>query len=133
MIGATGTSVHTSRQEMCDNSHCIGGYGCVAVGGPAKDRIYTGRGSTAMRAQYSKNPAMRGRLVLQSVVHSRPLPTPPPYSPRRRRLARLLQQRFRLHAARPRPRVDHRAGLQCHGNSSSPLVRTASDSGLDVR
>ena len=69
--------------------------------------------------RYSKNPVMRGRTTSSSQLsHSRPSPMPPPYSPRRRKAARLLQPAIHLHAARPRPGVDHSAGLQCHRHAS---------------
>jgi hypothetical protein len=55
-MGATGMTVHTSRQDMWDDSPNIADMNCVAVDGPAEDKIYTGRGWTAMRAQVVQEP-----------------------------------------------------------------------------
>ena len=69
--------------------------------------------------RYSKNPAMRGRTTSSSQLsHSRPLPMPSLLHRVVEKLARLLQPAIHLHAARPRPGVDHSAGLQCHRHAS---------------
>ena len=69
VMGATEMSVHTSRQDMWDDSPNIADMNCVAVDGPAEDKIYTGRGWTAMRAQVLQEPGdVWAHYVLQSVV-----------------------------------------------------------------
>jgi hypothetical protein len=69
VMGATGMTVHTSRQDMWDDSPNVADMNCVAVDGPAEDKIYTGRGWTAMRAQVLQEPGDAWtHYVLQSVV-----------------------------------------------------------------
>jgi hypothetical protein len=69
VMGATGMTVRTSRQDMWDDSPNIADINCVAVDGPAENKIYTGRGWTAMRAQVLKEPGDAwAHYVLQSVV-----------------------------------------------------------------
>ena len=69
VMAATGMTVHTSRQDMWDDSPNIADMNCVAVDGPAEDKIYTGRGWTAMRAQVVQEPGDAWtHYVLQSVV-----------------------------------------------------------------
>ena len=69
VMGATGMTVHTSRQDMWDDSPNVADLNCVAVDGPAEDKIYTGRGWTAMRAQVLQEPGDAWtHYVLQSVV-----------------------------------------------------------------
>jgi hypothetical protein len=68
-MGATGMTVHTSRQNMWDDSPGVADRNCLAVDGPAEDKIYTGRGWTAMLAQVLQEPGDTGmHYVLQSVV-----------------------------------------------------------------
>ena len=69
VMAATGMTVHTSRQDMWDDSPNVADMNCVAVDGPAEDKIYTGRGWTAMRAQVLQEPGDAWtHYVLQSVV-----------------------------------------------------------------
>ena len=69
VMAATGMTVHTSRQDMWDDSPGVADMNCLAVDGPAEDKIYTGRGWTAMRAQVLQEPGDAGtHYVLQSVV-----------------------------------------------------------------
>jgi PknH-like extracellular domain len=69
VMAATGMTVHTSRQNMWDDSPGVADRNCLAVDGPAEDKIYTGRGWTAMRAQVLQEPGDAGtHYVLQSVV-----------------------------------------------------------------
>jgi hypothetical protein len=69
VMAATGMTVHTSRQDMWDDSANIADMNCVAVDGPAEDKMYTGRGWTAMRAQVLQEPGDAWtHYVLQSVV-----------------------------------------------------------------
>jgi len=44
VMAATGMTVHTSRQNMWDDSPGVADRNCLAVDGPAEDKIYTGRG-----------------------------------------------------------------------------------------
>ena len=68
-MAATEMTVHTSRQNMWDDSPGVADMNCLAVDGPAEDKIYTGRGWTAMRAQVLQEPGDAGtHYVLQSVV-----------------------------------------------------------------
>ena len=41
---AVEATVHTSRQNMWDDSPGVADMNCLAVDGPAEDKIYTGRG-----------------------------------------------------------------------------------------
>ena len=69
VMAATEMTVHTSRQNMWDDSPGVADMNCLAVDGPAEDKIYTGRGWTAMRAQVLQEPGDAGtHYVLQSVV-----------------------------------------------------------------
>jgi len=69
VMAATGMTVHTSRQNMWDDSPGVADRNCLAVDGPAVDKIYAGRGWTAMRAQVLQEPGDAGtHYVLQSVV-----------------------------------------------------------------
>jgi len=69
VMAATGMTVHTSRQDMWDDSPNVADMNCVAVDGPAEDKIYAGRGWTAMRAQVLQEPGDAwAHYVLQSVV-----------------------------------------------------------------
>src|SRR5258705_8525939 len=69
VMAATGMTVHTSRQDMWDDSPNIADMNCVAVDGPAEDKTYTGRGWTAMRAQVLQEPGDAWtHYVLESVV-----------------------------------------------------------------
>ena len=44
VMAATEMTVHTSRQNMWDDSPGVADMNCLAVDGPAEDKIYTGRG-----------------------------------------------------------------------------------------
>jgi hypothetical protein len=69
VMAATGMTVQTSRQDMWDDSPNVADMNCVAVDGPAEDKIYTGRGWTAMRGQVLQEPGDAwAHYVLQSVV-----------------------------------------------------------------
>jgi hypothetical protein len=69
VMAATGMTVHTSRQDMWDDSPHVADMNCVAVDGPAEDKIYTGRGWTAMRAQVLQEPGDAWtHYVLQAAV-----------------------------------------------------------------
>jgi len=70
VMAATGMTVHTSRQNMWDDSPGVTDMNCLAVYGPAEDKIYTGRrGWTAMGAQVLQEPGDAWtHYVLQSVV-----------------------------------------------------------------
>ena len=116
VMAATRMTVHTSLQNMWDDSPGIADMNCLAVDGPAEDKIYAGRGWTAMRAQVLQEPGdawthyvppisrrapvrCRCRRLLHRVVEE---------------LASLLQPAIYLHTARARQGVDHNAGLRCH-------------------
>ena len=69
VMAATGMTVHTSRQNMWDDSPGVADMNCLAVDGPAEDKIFAGRGWTAMRAQVPQEPGDAWtHYVLQSVV-----------------------------------------------------------------
>jgi hypothetical protein len=69
VMAATGMTVHISRQNMWDDSAGVADMNCLAVDGPAEDKIYTGRGWTAMRAQVLQEPGDAWtHYVLESVV-----------------------------------------------------------------
>ena len=69
VMSATGMTVHTSRQDMWDDSLGVADMNCLAVDGPAEDKIYTGRGWTAVRGQVLQEPGDAWtHYVLQSVV-----------------------------------------------------------------
>jgi hypothetical protein len=68
-MATTGMAIHTSRQNMWDDSPDVADGNCLAVDGPAEDKIYQGRGWAAMRAQVLQEPgAAWTHYVLQSVV-----------------------------------------------------------------
>jgi hypothetical protein len=69
VMAATGMVVHTNRENMWDDSVNVADPNCLAVDGPAEDKMYTGRGWTTMRAQVLEEPADAWtHYVLQSVV-----------------------------------------------------------------
>ena len=69
VMAATGMTVQTSRQNMWDDSPGVADMNCLAVDGPAEDKIYTGCAWTAMRAQVLQEPGDAWtHYVLQSVV-----------------------------------------------------------------
>jgi hypothetical protein len=68
-MAAAGMTVHTSRQNMWDDSPNVADKNCLAVDGPAEDKIYAGSGWTAMRAQVLQEPGETwAHYVLQSVI-----------------------------------------------------------------
>ena len=69
MMSAGGMTVHTSRQNMWDDSPHVANEDCLAVDGPAEDKIYAGSGWTAMRAQVLQEPGETwAHYVLQSII-----------------------------------------------------------------
>src|SRR5258705_5938494 len=69
VMAAEGMTVHTSRQNMCDDSPHVANEDCLAVDGPAEDKIYAGSGWTAMRAQVLQEPGETwAHYVLQSII-----------------------------------------------------------------
>jgi hypothetical protein len=69
VMAAIRMTVHTSRQNMWDDSPGVADMNCLAVDGPAEDKIYAGRGWTAMSAQVLQEPGDAWtHYVLQSVV-----------------------------------------------------------------
>ena len=69
MMSAGGMTVHTSRQNMWDDSPHVANADCLAVDGPAEDKIYAGSGWTAMRAQVLQEPGETwAHYVLQSII-----------------------------------------------------------------
>ena len=116
VMAATRMTVHTSRQNMWDDSPGVADMNCLAVDGPAEDKIYAGRGWTAIARP--RTPRTRGfGDALRPPIRRRA-----PVRCRCRRLlhrvveelASLLQPAIYLHTARARQGVDHSAGLRCH-------------------
>jgi hypothetical protein len=69
VMAAIRMTVHTIRQNMWDDSPGVADMNCLAVDGPAEDKIYAGRGWTDMRAQVLREPGDAWtHYVLQSVV-----------------------------------------------------------------
>ena len=59
VMAAAGMTVHTSRRDMWDDSPHVADDNCLAVDGPAEDKIYAGSGWTAMRTSTTTCPWSR--------------------------------------------------------------------------
>jgi hypothetical protein len=68
-MGATAMTIFTSAETMWDDSAGVADRNCLAVDGPAEDKIYTGSGWTAVRGRLLQEPGDAWtHYVLQSVV-----------------------------------------------------------------
>jgi hypothetical protein len=68
-MAATGMTVFKSAETMWDDSSGVTDRNCLAVDGPAEDKVYTGSGWTAVRGQLLQEPGDAWtHYVLQSVV-----------------------------------------------------------------
>ena len=68
VMAATGMTVQTSRQDMWDDSPHVADTNCVAVDGPAEDKIHRARMDRNARPSTPRTGRCVGALVLQSVV-----------------------------------------------------------------
>jgi hypothetical protein len=68
-MATTGMTVHKSAETMWDDSSGVADRNCLAVDGPAEDKVYAGSGWTAVRGQLLQEPGDAWtHYVLQSVV-----------------------------------------------------------------